>query len=76
MEERVLDLLSEMFPEIDFTSSEELVDDGILDSLTITGIIMALSMEFGITIPYEEIVEENFNSTRSLAAMVERLQNQ
>ncbi len=76
MEEKVLDLLSEMFPEIDFTSSEELVDDGILDSLTITGIIMALSMEFGITIPYEEIVEENFNSTRSLAAMVERLQNQ
>ena len=74
MEEKVLQLLSEEFPEIDFTSSDTLVDDGILDSLSITGIIAALSMEFGITIPYEEIVEENFNSIRGLAEMVERLQ--
>lgn len=76
MEEKVLELLSEEFPEIDFASSEALVDDGILDSMTITGIIATLSMEFGITIPYEEIVEENFNSIKGLAAMVERLQNQ
>jgi acyl carrier protein len=74
MEEKVLALLSEEFPEIDFTSSDTLVDDGILDSLTITGIISTLSMEFNITIPYEEIVEENFNSISGLASMVERLQ--
>ena len=74
MEEKILELLSRLLPEIDFTSSEELVDDGFLDSLTITEIIMALSMEFDITIPYEEIVEENFNSIREIAAMVERLQ--
>ena len=75
MEEKILALLSEEFPEIDFTASEELVYDGILDSLTITGIIAVLSMEFGITIPYEEIVEENFNSIKGLAAMVTKLQN-
>ena len=76
MEEKVLALLTEEFPEIDFTASEELVDDGILDSMTITGIISALSMEFGITVPYEEIIEENFNSVTGLAAMVERLLNE
>ena len=74
MEERVLALLSEEFPEVDFEASDALVDDGILDSLTITGIIASLSMEFGITIPYEEIIEENFNSISGLAKMVERLQ--
>ncbi len=74
MEEKVLALLSEEFPEVDFTASDALVDDGILDSLTITGIIASLSMEFGITIPYEEIIEENFNSISGLAKMVERLQ--
>ena len=74
MEQKVLDLLSEEFPEIDFMESDALVDDGILDSLTITGIIALLSMEFGITIPYEEIIEENFNSVAGLAKMVERLQ--
>lgn len=73
MEEKILALLSEEFPEVDFTSSEELVDDGILESLTLTGIIATLSMEFGITIPYEEIIEENFNSIAGMAKMVERL---
>lgn len=73
MVEQVLNLLSEEFPEIDFSSSEELVDEGILDSLTITGIIGALSLEYGIVIPYEEIIPENFNSVAALAAMVEKL---
>ena len=76
MEQKILELLSEEYPEIDFTASDELVDDGILDSLTITGIMAALSMEFGITIPYEEIIEENFNSVRGLASMVARLQDE
>ena len=58
MRDKVLEVLEGEFPEIDFLSSDELVDDGILDSLTLTGIVAALTMEFGITIPYEEIIEE------------------
>ena len=73
MKEKVLDLLRQELPDIDFTTDAELVSDGILDSLSITTIIAALTMEFGITIPYEDIVEENFNSVDALAAMVQRL---
>lgn len=58
MYNKVLALLQEEYPEVDFTSSDELVDEGILDSLTLTGIIAALSMEFDIEIPYDEIIEE------------------
>lgn len=74
MKEKVLQVLTEEYPDIDFTASDKLVDDGILDSLTITEVIVTLSTEFGITIPYEEIIEENFNSVAGLAAMVSRLQ--
>jgi acyl carrier protein len=74
MRDRVLKLLLEEYPEIDFTESDTLIDDGILDSLTITGIIALLTMEFGISIPYEEIVEDNFNSVEAMAKMVEKLQ--
>ena len=73
MREKVLEVLERECPEIDFLGSDTLVDDGTLDSLALTTIIAALTMEFGITIPYEEIVEENFNSVDGLAAMVERL---
>lgn len=73
MRDKVLKLLEEECPDVDFTASEELVGDGILDSLTLTSIIAVLTMEFGITIPYEDIIEENFNSIDAMAAMVERL---
>ncbi|MBR1812178.1 MAG: acyl carrier protein [Clostridia bacterium] len=73
MNEKILALLQSELPDIDFNTDAELVSDGILDSLSITTIIAALTMEFGITIPYEDIVEENFNSVDALAAMVRRL---
>ena len=74
MKEKVFEVLQEALPQVDFLSSDTLVDDGILDSLAITEVVAALTMEFGITIPYEEIVEANFNSIDGLAKLVERLQ--
>ena len=72
MKEKILELLGEEFPEIDFESSDELVDDGILDSLTIVGVIAALSDEFEVELPYEEIIPENFNSIDAIAELIER----
>lgn len=74
MRERILSALNREMPEVDFEASDTMVDDGIIDSLTITGMISALSMEFGINIPYEEINEENFNSLEALEKMIERIQ--
>ncbi len=75
MKEKVLHVLQDALPQIDFLASNAMVDEGVIDSLTITEIIATLSMEFDITIPFEEIIEDNFNSIEGLAAMVERLEN-
>ncbi len=72
MREKINDLLKQNYPQIDFESSEELVDDGILDSMTLVGIISALSMEFGVMLPYEEIIPENFNSLDAMAELIEK----
>lgn len=74
--EKILEVLERECPDVDFNASDALVDDGIIDSLVLTSIIMALTMEFEITIPYEEIIEENFNSLDGMAKMVERLMNE
>ncbi len=74
MRDQILDLVKENLPDIDFEASDSLVDDGILDSVSLVEVITALSMEFGVDIPYEEIIPENFNSLEAMAAMVERLQ--
>ncbi len=75
MKEKILELLQREYPEIDFTQSDTLVEDGMLDSLTLTGIIALLTMEFEIMIPYEDIVEENFNSVTAMTKLVQKLQN-
>ncbi len=72
MREKVKRVLADCCPEIDFENSRGLVDDGILDSLSLVGIISALSMEFGVLLEYEDIIPENFNSLDAITALVER----
>ena len=56
------------------TPDTTFVDDLGADSLDIFQIIMGIEEEFDIEIPYDEIIEENFNSVEAMAEMVERLQ--
>lgn len=72
MKQKILDLLAENYPEIDFEASDELVDDGTLDSMTVVGIISVLSAEFDVELPYEEIIPENFNSVDAMAELFEK----
>ncbi len=76
MEQRIRELLSKGIPEIDFCSSEELVDDGILDSLSLMTVIGLLNKEFDIEISFNELTEDNFNSIKGMAAMITRLQKE
>ena len=71
--ERLLAILSELHPDVDFATTEDLVDDGILDSLDIVTLVTEINGEFDVTIPAEEIVPENFNSAAALMALIEKL---
>ncbi len=71
--EKVIELLSELHPDVDFAAEESLIDDGILDSLDIVSLVAAIDTEFGVTVPAEEIIPENFNSAAALWALIEKL---
>lgn len=70
--QRLIDVLSQALPGIDFEASDTLVDDGILDSLAITTVISELSMEYGINIPFDELESRNFNSLDEMLALISR----
>lgn len=70
MKEQLLKKLEEEFPDIDFTTSDALVEEEILDSITLVSLVAALSMEFEINIPYEEITAENFNSIDAMLELI------
>ncbi len=71
--ETLLQILGEMHPEVDFATTGGLIDDGILDSLDIVSLVAQIDEEFGVTLPAEEIVPENFNSAEALWALITRL---
>ena len=71
--EQLLSILSGLHPEVDFAVTEDLVDDGILDSLDIVSLVAEIHSEFDVTIPAEEIVPENFNSAEALWALICKL---
>ena len=50
--ERLLEILSEIKEDVDFSTCTTLIDDGILDSFDILQIISALNEEYDISIPH------------------------
>jgi len=71
--EKLLEILKELHPDVDYDSCESLINDKILDSFDIITIITEINTEFDIAIPASEIIPENFNSAKALWALVERL---
>ena len=71
--EKLLEILNELHPEVDFKTEERLIDDKILDSFDIVTIVAEIDAEYGVAIPAEELIPENFNSAKALWALVKRL---
>ena len=71
--EKLLKILNDLHPEIDFENNDSLIDDGILDSLDIVSLVTEIYAEFDVTIPAEEIVPENYNSAQALMDLIKRI---
>ena len=71
--EELLEILKSLHPEVNFETTDDLVDDGILDSLDIVTLVTEINSEFDVAIPAEEIIPENFNSAEALMELIERL---
>jgi acyl carrier protein len=66
MKDKILKILQEIRPEFDFTTRENFIDQGMLDSFDIVSLVASLDDEFGISIDGLDIVPENFSSIESI----------
>ena len=55
MKEKVMEILKELRPDVDFESSQTLIDDGILDSFDLVSLIGELTDAFGVDISFDDI---------------------
>lgn len=72
----LLEILSNLHPEVDFETCDRLIDDKILDSFDIISIISEINEEFDVTISAEYIVPENFNSAKALYELIQKLEDE
>lgn len=76
MKEKILEILKSMDDSVDYASGRALIDDKVIDSLTLTALISELENEFDIEIDMDDIIPDNFNSIDAMADLVTRLQDE
>ena len=75
MKERLLRVLGEACPGIDFAGEDALIDDGLLESLDLVTIVAEIMNEFDVEITVEDLLPENFNSVDAMLELIERKQD-
>ncbi len=73
---KLLEILSDVRPDIDFSQTNLLVEDGILDSFDIVMLVGELNEAYDIKIGVEDLVPENFNSVDSIMNLINRLKDE
>jgi acyl carrier protein len=68
--DKILEILNETRPDIEFEEEKELIDGGLLDSFDIVSIISDLNDEFDIHIRVTDLKPENFNSVEAIQRLV------
>ena len=74
--EKLIEILEELRPDVDYETREDLVDGRYLDSLTILSLIAEIEDEFDVEVPAVEIIPSNFNSVKSIWALIEKLKEE
>lgn len=74
--DRLLEILNDIRPEIDFTAYSDFIEEHCLDSLDIVVLINDIEEAYCITVDANEIVPENFSNLGAMMDLIERLGGQ
>ena len=74
--EKLIEILEDLQPEVDYETTENLIDGRYLDSLTILSLVSEIEDEFDVEIPTVEIIPANFNSAKKIWALIEKLKEE
>lgn len=73
---KLLEILKNINPDMDFEGRTDLFESGDLDSMNIVMLASEINDEFDVTIKVTDIIPENFNSPKAMMDMINRLQEE
>ena len=74
--QKLLEILNDIKPGVDFSTQTGLIDNGILTSFDIIRLVMDISNEYDIEISPLYVVPENFNSAQAMMDLIEKIQDE
>jgi len=72
MKEKVLEILLDVVPDVDFENEVNLISDSIVDSFAVVAMVNELNDVLDIDIPSREILPQNFETLDAIVALVEK----
>ncbi len=72
MREKVLEILLDVVPDVDFENETDLVMGKLIDSFAVVAMVNQLNDDLDIDIPSREILPENFYSLDTIVKLVEK----
>ena len=72
MRDLLLNVLTDIRPEFDFSLSKDFLADGLLDSFDLILLVSNLDKKFAISIEAQEITPENFLNLETLEKLLKK----
>ena len=69
--DKLIEILSEICPNVDFRKEKALVDDGLIDSFEIVSIVAEIMDHFEVELDVDDLIPENFNSVEAMMQLIE-----
>ena len=74
--DKLLDILMDINPDIDYENENNLIDGKVLDSFSILTLISEISDQFDIEISPKYLVPENFNSVEAMWNLIQKIEEE
>jgi acyl carrier protein len=68
----LLEILASIRPDVDFSSSRDYIEEGLLDSGDIINLVAELDLNFGISIASNDIIPDNFRNQDTISAVLQK----
>lgn len=74
--ERIIEIIKEINPAANIDERTKLLDEHILDSLSMISLVSEIEDEFDVEISARDIVPENFATVEDIYSLIERIENE
>lgn len=72
MREKIIEILTNLRPEFDFTEEVDFIEEGMLDSFDVVALVPELEGQFDVKISGVDVVSDNFSSVDKIEALIKK----